>query len=185
MIGRCTLVLSVVSAALAVPLQVDLGYSIYQGVANSITGLTTFKGCADPLHTRSSKVSNVQSIFSIRYTTPPLGSLRWQAPQSPAVNRTAVISAADFGPACPNSPLSLGAFGSVGAIPGDEDCLNLNVYAPTTAPAAGLPVLVYIHGGGYGAGNGQQDMTSIINTNGNSFIAVTIQYRVSKTPQLS
>ena len=118
-------------------------------------------------------------IFSIRYAAPPLGSLRWQAPQSPAVNRTAVISAADFGPACPNSPLSLGVFGSVGAIPGDEDCLNLNVYAPTTALAAGLPVLVYIHGGGYGAGDGKQDMTSIINTNGNSFIAVTIQYRVS------
>lgn len=140
---------------------------------------------ADPLHTRSSKVSNVRLVFRIRYAAPPLGSLRWQAPQSPTINRTAVISAADFGPACPNSPLSLGIFGSVGAIPGDEDCLNLNVYAPTTAPDGGLPVLVYIHGGGYGAGNGQQDMTSIINTNGNSFIAVTIQYRVRKTPQLS
>ncbi len=69
-------------------------------------------------------------------------------------------------------------------MPGDEDCLNLNVYAPTTAPAAGLPVLVYIHGGGYGGGNGQQDMTPIITANGNSFIAVTIQYRVSKIPQL-
>jgi hypothetical protein len=46
---RCfALVLSVVSITLAVPLQVDLGYSIYQGVANSTTGLTTFKGCADP-----------------------------------------------------------------------------------------------------------------------------------------
>ncbi|PMD58787.1 alpha/beta-hydrolase [Hyaloscypha bicolor E] len=156
---RCfALVLSVVSITLAVPLQVDLGYSIYQGVANSTTGLTTFKG--------------------IRYAAPPLGSLRWQAPLRPAVNRTAVISAADFGPACPNSPLSLGVLGTFGAIPGDEDCLNLNVYAPTTAPGTRLPVLVYIHGGGYGAGDGKQDMTSIINTNGNSFIAVTIQYRL-------
>jgi carboxylesterase type B len=143
------------------------------------------KGAQIPLYTRLSKVEDIQLMFRIRYAAPPLGSLRWQAPLRPAVNRTAVISAADFGPACPNSPLSLGVLGTFGAIPGDEDCLNLNVYAPTTAPGTGLPVLVYIHGGGYGAGDGKQDMTSIINTNGNSFIAVTIQYRVSEISQLS
>ena len=44
---------------------------------------------------------------------------------------------------------------------------------------AKLPVLVWVHGGGYGFGNGQQDMTEIINDNDNSFIAVSIQYRVS------
>ena len=55
----------------------------------------------------------------------------------------------------------------------------LNVYAPTNA--GNIPVLVYIHGGGYGAGNGQQDLTSIINGNGNNFIAVVIQYRVRFT----
>jgi carboxylesterase type B len=37
-----------------------------------------------------------------------------------------------------------------------------------------------IHGGGYGAGNGQQDMSEIINANSNSFVAVSIQYRVSR-----
>ncbi|KUJ18614.1 alpha/beta-hydrolase [Mollisia scopiformis] len=135
--------------------QVDLGYSIYQGVKNSTTGLTTFLG--------------------VRYAAPPIGSLRWQAPQSPAVNRT-VMSASSFGPICPNSPLSLGPFGSVGAIASTEDCLFLNVYAPSNAK--NLPVLVYIHGGGYGAGNGQQDLSSIINGNGNSFIGVAIQYRL-------
>lgn len=39
--------------------------------------------------------------------------------------------------------------------------------------------MIYIHGGGYGAGNAQVDLSSIINTNGNSFVAVAIQYRVS------
>ncbi|KAF4626147.1 hypothetical protein G7Y89_g12014 [Cudoniella acicularis] len=158
MISIFIICLSLAAFTFAVPLQIDLGYSIYKGVANSTTGLTTFKG--------------------IRYAAPPLGSLRWQAPQNPTVNRTNVIDAANFGPACPNSPLSLGSLGSVGAIIGDEDCLNLNVYAPSSIPSTGLPVLVYIHGGGYGAGNGQLDMTSIINANGNSFIAVAIQYRL-------
>jgi carboxylesterase type B len=87
------------------------------------------------------------------------------------------MSASAFPPICPNSPLSLGPFGSAGEVFGDEDCLFLNVYAPTNA--ANLPVLVYIHGGGYGAGNGQQDLTSIINGNGNSFIGIAIQYRVN------
>jgi carboxylesterase type B len=59
---------------------------------------------------------------------------------------------------------------------GNEDCLFLNVYAPENA--TNLPVLVWIHGGGYGLGNGQQDMSAIINTNNNSFIAVAIQYRL-------
>jgi hypothetical protein len=55
------------------------------------------------------------------------------------------------------------------------------VYAPVNA--SNLPVLVWIHGGGYGVGNGQQDFTSFINANGNDIIVVSIQYRVSKKPR--
>jgi carboxylesterase type B len=61
---------------------------------------------------------------------------------------------------------------------GDEDCLFLNVYSPTTGTDKQLPVLVWIHGGGYGAGNAAQDMSEIINANQNAFVAVAIQYRV-------
>ncbi|RDL31136.1 Carboxylic ester hydrolase [Venustampulla echinocandica] len=137
-------------------LQVDLGYAIYKGVEDSATGLTTFKG--------------------IRYAAPPTGSLRWQAPQTPAVNRSSVIAASDFGPICPQSMNSREPFMSNPGTIGDEDCLSLNVFAPSTA--SNLPVLVYIHGGGYGGGNGRQDLTSIINANQNAFIGVTIQYRL-------
>lgn len=62
-------------------------------------------------------------------------------------------------------------------IPGNEDCLFLNVNAPSDA--RNLPVLVWIHGGGYGLGDGTQDMSEIIAANRNGFVAVTIQYRVS------
>ena len=60
---------------------------------------------------------------------------------------------------------------------GTEDCLFLSVYAPQNKTS--LPVLVWIHGGGYGGGRGNQDLSSIINTNNDSFIGVAIQYRVS------
>ena len=59
-----------------------------------------------------------------------------------------------------------------------EDCLFLNVYSPGNATGP-LPVLVWIHGGGYGAGNGREDLSPIINANKNNFVGVAIQYRVS------
>jgi len=58
-----------------------------------------------------------------------------------------------------------------------EDCLFLNVYAPQKASE--LPVLVHIHGGGYGVGDGREDLSKLINANNNTFIGVSIQYRVS------
>jgi carboxylesterase type B len=60
--------------------------------------------------------------------------------------------------------------------PSSEDCLFLNVQAP--ANASNLPVLVWIHGGGYGAGNGRQDFSTILGVNGNNFVTVAIQYRL-------
>ncbi len=134
---------------------VDLGYEQYKGVANASAGLNTWKG--------------------IRYAAPPTGSLRWQPPHTPAVNRGQILQADTLPPRCPQSPDA--------PIPpgynftGNEDCLFLSVYAPQKA--TNLPVLVWIHGGGYGAGQGNYDLSSIINTNHNDFVGVVIQYRVS------
>jgi carboxylesterase type B len=133
-------------------LQVDLGYSIYEGVANTTSGINIWKG--------------------IRFAAAPIGSLRFQEPQPPTINRTSIISAASFGSQCPQSFFN--PKGENG--PGSEDCLFLNVFAPNNA--ANLPVLVWIHGGGYGLGNGQEDLSPIISTNNGSFIGVAIQYRL-------
>jgi carboxylesterase type B len=116
------------------------------------------------------------TLPSIRFAAPPTGTRRWQAPQAPAKNRASVIDANAFGAACPHS-LRSGQHGRVLPEPISEDCLFLNVYAPKDA--SGLPVLVHIHGGGYGVGDGRQDLSKLINANDNSFIAVSIQYRVS------
>ncbi|KAA6409585.1 MAG: hypothetical protein FRX48_06196 [Lasallia pustulata] len=135
-------------------LTVDLGYEVYQGVDDTSTGLHTFKG--------------------IRYAAPPTGQLRWQAPQPPTINRGQVLQASTFASRCPQAPYSPMPPGY--DITGDEDCLFLSVYAP--ANANNLPVLVWIHGGGYGIGQGDQDLSAIINANNNSFIGVAIQYRL-------
>ena len=141
-------------------LVVDLGYEQYQGVANTSTSLNTWKG--------------------IRYAASPTESLRWQPPRTPDMNRTQVLQADSLPPRCPQafySPMTPGF-----DYTGDEDCLFLSVYAPQNA--TNLPVLVWIHGGGYGMGQGNQDMSSIINANHNNFIAVAIQYRVRTLDQL-
>ncbi|OLN82736.1 Lipase 4-like protein 4 [Colletotrichum chlorophyti] len=135
-------------------LVVDLGYGKYKGYANTTTGINIWKG--------------------IRYAAPPTGALRWQPPQPPSSEPSnETIKTTEFGPICPQ------AYPAVPGLPfvlGDEDCLFLNVYAP--ANATNLPVMVWIHGGGYGIGNGRQDMSEIINDNGNKFISVVIQYRL-------
>jgi carboxylesterase type B len=114
-------------------------------------------------------------LHRIRFAAPPTGSLRWKIPQTPLINRT-VIQATDFGPICPQT---YPAVPNAPFIPGDEDCLFLNVYAPPFNGAKKLPVLVWIHGGGYGFGDGRQDMSTLMNANGKAFVVVSIQYRVS------
>ncbi len=118
---------------------------------------------------------------SIRYAASPAGRLRWQAPQLPDTDRD-VVPATSFGPVCPQTMPSVpGAAFVPGA---DEDCLFLNVYAPPPVLNSNgtgtklLPVLVWIHGGGYGMGNGRQDMSAIVTDNNRTFLAVSIQYRV-------
>ncbi|ORY54941.1 Alpha/Beta hydrolase protein [Pseudomassariella vexata] len=138
---------------------IDLGYGRYQGVYN-----TTFD----------------QNIFrGIRYATPPTGKLRWQLPQSPEVNRAQVTSAVENPPRCPQSyqappdeTVDLDT-----DVLGNEDCLFLNVFTPANATQS--PVLVWIHGGGYGAGSAKTyDFASQVHTNKNEYIAVVIQYRL-------
>ncbi|KAK5699248.1 hypothetical protein LTR17_023415 [Elasticomyces elasticus] len=140
-------------------LEVDLGYSVYQGYSNATAGLDIYQG--------------------IRFAAPPVGSLRWQAPQAPETNRSATIPATSYGPVCPLNP-SAGIeinqpANQTGA---SEDCLFLNVWTPSNATGSPLPVYIWIHGGGYGVGNGRQDLTAFINTNNNAFVGITIQYRL-------
>ncbi|KAL3294914.1 carboxylesterase type B [Colletotrichum asianum] len=144
------------------PLAVDLGYAKYEGYSNATSGLNIWKG----------QVHFLQS--GIRYAAPPTGALRWQPPQPPSPEiSNGTTPATEFGPFCPqNYPAVPGA----PFIPGSEDCLFLNVYAP--AGAKDLPVMVWIDGGGYGFGDGRQDMSEILNANDNGFVVVSIQYRL-------
>ncbi|EFQ32585.1 carboxylesterase [Colletotrichum graminicola] len=153
---------------------VDLSYARYQGTYNSTLKLNIFRG--------------------IRYAAPPTGKLRWQLPQEPEditsnknsnTSDKATISATSNPPHCPWSrrslqyPKTASEESSLAAfdIFGDEDCLFLNVFAP--AGAEDLPVVVWIHGGGYSLDSAANyDFSTQITTNENKYLAVVIQYRL-------
>lgn len=95
-------------------------------------------------------------------------------------SRADIINATTFGNICPQAYPSVP---NAPFVPGNEDCLFLNVYAPPTLNSTQLPVFVWIHGGGYGLGDGRQDLSELITATGNGFVGVTIQYRVCE-PEL-
>lgn len=84
----------------------------------------------------------------IPYAAPPVGDLRWRAPQ-PVKSWTGVRAANDFGPQCVGRN-----FGFVPPAGISEDCLYLNVWTPAQVRGERLPVLVWIHGGGFQGGSG-------------------------------
>jgi len=107
-------------------------------------------------------LSPANEASSIRYAAPPIGSNRWQPPQTPAINRTDVLSARNFASRCPqagDAPYTgdpCPGLENVETLParcrdtttfqksimGNEDCLFLSVYAPPDE--INLPVLVWI-----------------------------------------
>lgn len=115
------------------------------------------------------------AYLGIPFAAPPVGELRWKAPE-PAAPWQGTKSATALGHACKQD----GTLPPAGAPDSSEDCLYLNVYVPETDPANGgtaLPVMTWIHGGAYLTGAGSQyDGTQLANAA--HAIVVTINYRL-------
>ncbi|KAJ0183515.1 hypothetical protein K1T71_001491 [Dendrolimus kikuchii] len=108
----------------------------------------------------------------IPYAAPPVGKLRFKAPEPP-LPWSGVRNARDHGPICPQySDLTKES------TPNSEDCLFINVYTPTLEPSASLPILVYIHGGAFSGGSGNDDMYGPDFLIPHAVIVVTINYRL-------
>jgi len=123
---------------------------------------------------RGSSSDGIDVWRGIPFAAPPVGALRWRPPQ-PAAAWKGIRDATRSGPICPQDerPGSKGAAQS-------EDCLTLNVYAPAKRAAAGLPVMVWIHGGSFRWGAG-----SLPAYDGSAYarqgvVLVTLNYRLDR-----
>jgi para-nitrobenzyl esterase len=110
----------------------------------------------------------------VPFAAPPLGELRWRPPEPPAPwkgTRTATA----FAPACMQEGVSM-----PGEVPpaDSEDCLYLNIWTPAKRIAERLPVIVWIHGGGYRNGSASMPLYWGDQLAHQGVIVVTIAYRL-------
>ncbi|MCW3098755.1 MAG: carboxylesterase [Chthonomonadaceae bacterium] len=142
-----------VSAQIAEPVRVQGG--LLSGVAGSDSSVRVFKG--------------------VPFAAPPVGDLRWKAPQ-PVKSWKGVRKADHFGA----RPMQLPLYGdmiwrSEGI---SEDCLSLNVWTPAKSNKERLPVLVYFYGGGFVAGDSSEPRYDGESMARRGIVAITVNYRL-------
>jgi para-nitrobenzyl esterase len=112
--------------------------------------------------------SGIQAFLGIPFAAPPVGDLRWKAPEPPTPWQGVQI-ADNHPPACIQRRAGYQS----------EDCLYLNVWTPADAAERKLPVMVWIHGGGWTSGS-----NSVPIYDGEAFaesgvVLVSVNYRMS------
>jgi para-nitrobenzyl esterase len=146
------------------PVRTDAG--LVQGAVED--GLTVYKG--------------------IPFAAPPLGDLRWRAPQ-PHAPWKEVLKADKFAAGCMQVPIVMPAFG-LDQVTVNEDCLYLNVWTPAKSASEKLPVMVWIYGGGFTIGATSLHQYDGANLAKKGVILVSVAYRLGQfgflaSPELS
>jgi para-nitrobenzyl esterase len=122
-------------------------------------------------------LDGVTAFRGIPYAAAPVGPLRWRPPQPPAP-WPGIRKAYLVGAICPQA--YNGADNGVGPLPMSEDCLTLNVYAPSLRPPAPLPVMFWIHGGGLVNGSATAALYDGTELARQGVVVVTINYRLGR-----
>lgn len=119
-------------------------------------------------------LSGIKVFKGVPFAAPPVGNLRWKAPQ-PAAQWEGVREAKEYGP----NPMQEPLFGDMnfGTKVNSEDCLYLNIWTPAKTMKEQLPVLIYFNGGGLMAGSGSEARYAGDTMARKGIIAITANYR--------
>src|SRR5689334_10613350 len=120
---------------------------------------SAFAAITDPVRVEQGLLSgtngssaDIRVYRGVPFAAPPLGDLRWKAPQ-PAEKWQGVRQAAEFSNACWQTPYpAAAAIYQANLPPLSEDCLYLNIWTTAKSAKDRLPVMVWIHGGGFTRG---------------------------------
>lgn len=120
----------------------------------------------------------VRVFRGIPFAAPPIGKLRWKAPQ-PVRAWKGLRKAVEFGPRCMQAPIySDMIFRDRADKPMSEDCLYLNVWTPAKSAKDGLAVMVWFYGGGFQAGSSSEPRYDGENFATKGIIVVSVNYRL-------
>jgi para-nitrobenzyl esterase len=119
----------------------------------------------------------VVSYKGIPFAAPPVGELRWRAPQPPA-KWTTPFAATSYGHDCMQLPFPSDA-APLGTPP-SEDCLVINVWAPAKHSAKKLPVMFWIYGGGWVNGGSSPAVYDGSQFAKNGVVLVSFNYRLGR-----
>jgi para-nitrobenzyl esterase len=120
--------------------------------------------------------NGVASWKAIPFAAPPIGKLRWRAPQ-PAANWSGVRDATNYSNDCMQKPFG-GDAAPLGTTPA-EDCLYANVWKPAKATGK-LPVIVWIYGGGFVNGGASPPTYSGAHMAQQGVMFVSFNYRLGR-----
>ncbi len=120
--------------------------------------------------------TGIQTYFGVPFATPPIGELRWKAPQ-PVKNWLGVKETKAFGP----RPMQTVVFGDMNSRSNgvSEDCLYLNIWTPTKRNTKDLPVLLYFYGGGNVAGDASEPRYDGESMAKKGIVVITCNYRLN------
>jgi para-nitrobenzyl esterase len=149
---------SSLSAAIPQPVRVDGG--LVAGAPGKDPAIAVFKG--------------------IPFAAPPIGDLRWRAPQ-PVVAWQGTRKTEQFGTSCIQNivaELKPWTYEFMTHTDVSEDCLFLNVWTPAKSADERLPVYVYIYGGANTSGSGAVPLYNGEGLAKKGIVVVTVNYRV-------
>ncbi|KAL0957294.1 hypothetical protein HGRIS_001106 [Hohenbuehelia grisea] len=161
---------------------VDLGYAQYRS-ASLEPGITSFLGIRYAASPEGQSLSLSRLSVPIQFKSLS-GPYRWTAPRKPGTIR-GIQNATSQPPQCYQGNIGQGSTNplvarrDLQATPTSEDCLFVNVHIPAKFYSPNLPVVVWIHGGGYTVGsNSQYPVQNLVTETHYGIIAVSIQYRL-------
>jgi para-nitrobenzyl esterase len=153
-----------------------VGVLMFSVSAQSFADSLTVKTGQGKVHGKTINEGKVRAFLGLPYAAPPVGDLRWKAPESAAKWKGA-RDATHYGARCVQRAVFADMiFQDAGP---SEDCLFLNVFTPADAKGKSkLPVMFWIHGGGYAGGSASEPRHNgdFLPTKG--VVLVTINYRL-------